>query len=220
MGQNRGKQGTKHQQSAPRWWRCPLCQAGTDTSGPAHISAAAAAGGRWHTFFVLSFAVTPLTARVPSALRPTRQDTFFDPRMTTPEVGGERIATALMFLNEPEEGGETVFPGMPVRTGKNQMIDMRWVFASWNTTENPAPRASVVSKVYLRVYVCAGPQRGPRVVGVRPAGARRQAQEGQHGARGGGEKRARERTVPCCFTPRSYAPPRRRPRGWPGVSEV
>lgn len=35
--------------------------------------------------------------------------------MTGPEVGGERIATALMFLNEPEFGGETVFPAMPVR---------------------------------------------------------------------------------------------------------
>ena len=42
-------------------------------------------------------------------------DTFFDKRLTGPEVGGERIATILMFLNEPEEGGETVFPNVAVR---------------------------------------------------------------------------------------------------------
>ena len=42
-------------------------------------------------------------------------DTFFDKRLTGQEVGGERIATILMFLNEPEEGGETVFPNVAVR---------------------------------------------------------------------------------------------------------
>ena len=39
-------------------------------------------------------------------------DVFGDPRFTTPDVGGERIATLLMFLNTPEEGGETVFPNV------------------------------------------------------------------------------------------------------------
>jgi prolyl 4-hydroxylase len=40
-------------------------------------------------------------------------DTFFDARHTGAENGGQRIATALTFLNEPLEGGETVFPNVP-----------------------------------------------------------------------------------------------------------
>ena len=39
-------------------------------------------------------------------------DTFFDARHIGEENGGQRAATALMFLNEPEEGGETVFPNV------------------------------------------------------------------------------------------------------------
>ena len=40
-------------------------------------------------------------------------DTFFDARHIGENDGGQRIATALMFLNEPDEGGETVFPNVP-----------------------------------------------------------------------------------------------------------
>ncbi len=43
-------------------------------------------------------------------------DTFFDARLTTRELGQQRCATALMFLNTPEEGGETVFPNVPAQT--------------------------------------------------------------------------------------------------------
>lgn len=42
-------------------------------------------------------------------------DTFFDSRHTGEENGGQRIATALTFLNEPLEGGETVFPNVAAR---------------------------------------------------------------------------------------------------------
>ena len=42
-------------------------------------------------------------------------DTFFDARHIGENDGGQRIATALMFLNEPEEGGETVFPNVAAR---------------------------------------------------------------------------------------------------------
>ena len=44
-------------------------------------------------------------------------DTFFDARHIGPENGLQRIATALMFLNAPEEGGETVFPNVPAENG-------------------------------------------------------------------------------------------------------
>lgn len=40
-------------------------------------------------------------------------DTFFDTRESaTKAPGGQRIATALLFLNTPEEGGETAFPNI------------------------------------------------------------------------------------------------------------
>ena len=39
-------------------------------------------------------------------------DTFFSAAHTSVEDGGQRIATALTFLNEPIEGGETVFPNV------------------------------------------------------------------------------------------------------------
>ena len=40
-------------------------------------------------------------------------DTFSDVRHFSVEDGKQRSATALMFLNAPEEGGETVFPNLP-----------------------------------------------------------------------------------------------------------
>ncbi len=42
------------------------------------------------------------------------QDTFFDARNVGPENGGQRIATSLLFLNQPIQGGETVFPNVAV----------------------------------------------------------------------------------------------------------
>lgn len=53
----------------------------------------------------------------PDTPPPAHMDAFFDKRLTTPELGGERVATCLMFLNEPLEGGETCFPNVPARRG-------------------------------------------------------------------------------------------------------
>ena len=41
-------------------------------------------------------------------------DAFDDTRLIGLESGLQRIATALLFLNTPEEGGETTFPNVPV----------------------------------------------------------------------------------------------------------
>ena len=49
----------------------------------------------------------------PSERYGAHMDTFFDARQTTLENGQQRIATALMFLNTPLDGGETVFPNVP-----------------------------------------------------------------------------------------------------------
>lgn len=38
------------------------------------------------------------------------EDYFHDPINAVPERGGQRMATVLMYLTTPEEGGETVFP--------------------------------------------------------------------------------------------------------------
>ena len=37
-------------------------------------------------------------------------DFFHDKFNARPETGGQRVATVLMYLATPEEGGETVFP--------------------------------------------------------------------------------------------------------------
>lgn len=39
-----------------------------------------------------------------------------DPKNQDPEHGGQRIATALMYLSTPDEGGETVFPDAEVQS--------------------------------------------------------------------------------------------------------
>lgn len=42
-------------------------------------------------------------------------DAFADAVNSRPEVGGQRVATVLMFLESPVEGGETVFPAAAAR---------------------------------------------------------------------------------------------------------
>ncbi|KAK9837430.1 hypothetical protein WJX81_001827 [Elliptochloris bilobata] len=41
-------------------------------------------------------------------------DFFHDSVNQAPELGGQRVATILMYLTTPEEGGETVFPAAPL----------------------------------------------------------------------------------------------------------
>ena len=46
-------------------------------------------------------------------------DTFHLPSMLTVESGLQRVATALMFLNTPTQGGETVFPNLDPAPGQD-----------------------------------------------------------------------------------------------------
>ena len=55
---------------------------------------------------------TPAGAPTPEP----HHDFFYDDLNKAPEVGGQRLLTALMYLTTPEEGGETVFPQSPTQT--------------------------------------------------------------------------------------------------------
>jgi prolyl 4-hydroxylase len=44
------------------------------------------------------------------------EDFFHDSVNARPENGGQRVATVLMYLTTPEEGGETVFPKAQIKT--------------------------------------------------------------------------------------------------------
>lgn len=60
-------------------------------------------------------------------------DYFHDKYNARPENGGQRVATVLMYLSTPEEGGETVFPYAEKKVGLCAhvcvcMVDSRWPF--------------------------------------------------------------------------------------------
>jgi len=50
-------------------------------------------------------------------------DYFFDALNKAPEVGGQRVITALMYLSTPEQGGETVFPLSETQSPRDGMSD-------------------------------------------------------------------------------------------------
>lgn len=60
----------------------------------------------------------PFPLCTPPPRRPTPTDYFFD-KVNGESNGGNRYATVLMYLNDVEEGGETVFPNIPAPGGDN-----------------------------------------------------------------------------------------------------
>jgi prolyl 4-hydroxylase len=65
---------------------------------------------------MISFSVSSLS---PSAQPHT--DYFHDQVNQDKSKGGQRIATVLMYLSTPDEGGETVFP-----SAKNKVNGTEW----------------------------------------------------------------------------------------------
>lgn len=96
-------------------------------------------------------------------------DYFHDAVNTSPDKGGQRVVTMLMYLTTPEEGGETVFPkaSMKVRPqGKpGQTWRVLWLM----------PRNSSIGRFLERLCLAMGRTRaflsshGGRAVVIEPS---------------------------------------------------